>query len=86
MVKPPHDRWCHEDYSGPKSTPGKYASSKGSFVSDINMLDPLEFGIIMKEAQHLDPSLRLALEAAHAVRIVYFFTAAMLMLYVTGFG
>jgi acyl transferase domain-containing protein len=70
MVEPPPDRWCHEDYSGSKSAPGKYASSKGGFVNDIDMFDPLEFGISMKEAQHLDPSLRLTLEAAHAVRIV----------------
>jgi acyl transferase domain-containing protein len=39
----------------------------GGFVNDIDMFDPLEFGISMKEAQCLDPSLRLTLEAAHQV-------------------
>lgn len=39
----------------------------GGFVSNIDLFDPLEFGISQKEAQYLDPSLRLTLEAAHQV-------------------
>ena len=39
-----------------------------TFVSNIDLFDPLEFGISQKEAQHLDPSLRLTLEAARQVR------------------
>jgi acyl transferase domain-containing protein len=54
--------------SGSKSEPGKYASTLGGFVSNVDLFDPLEFGISQKEAQHLDPSLRLTLEAAHQVR------------------
>ena len=53
---------------GSKTEPGKYASTLGGFVSNVDQFDPLEFGISQKEAQYLDPSLRLTLEAAHQVR------------------
>ena len=52
---------------GAKTEPGKSASTLGGFVSNIDLFDPLEFGISQKEAQYLDPSLRLTLEAAHQV-------------------
>jgi hypothetical protein len=55
-------------YEGGKEEPGKYHSTKGGFVSNLDLFDPLEFGISAKEAQHLDPSLRLTLEVAHQVR------------------
>lgn len=45
----------------------------GGFVSNIDLFDPLEFGISQKEAQYLDPSLRLTLEAAHQVHAFYFY-------------
>lgn len=54
--------------TGSKTEPGKYVSTLGGFVSDVDLFDPLEFGISQKEAQYLDPSLRLTLEAAHQVR------------------
>jgi len=57
---------------GSKTEPGKYAATLGGFVSDIDLFDPLEFGISQKEAQYLDPSLRLTLEAAHQVHAFYF--------------
>jgi acyl transferase domain-containing protein len=39
----------------------------GGFINSIESFDPLEFGISMKEAQHMDPSTRLILEVAHQV-------------------
>lgn len=54
--------------AGGKDEPGKYNSAMGGFISGIDLFDPLEFGISMKEAQHLDPSLRLTLEVAHQAR------------------
>ncbi|KAJ3194330.1 hypothetical protein HK101_002999 [Irineochytrium annulatum] len=65
MTEPPKDRWSHEKYFGGKDVPGKYISPKAAFVDDIDQFDPLEFGINMKEAQHLDPSLRQIIEVAH---------------------
>jgi len=65
MVEPPSDRWNHDEWMGGKEEPGKYHSTKGGFVSNLDLFDPLEFGISAKEAQHLDPSLRLTLEVAH---------------------
>jgi len=56
------------EIQGSKTEPGKYVSTTGGFVSNIDLFDPLEFGISQKEAQYLDPSLRLTLEAAHQVR------------------
>ncbi|EMD32324.1 PKS/NRPS enzyme [Gelatoporia subvermispora B] len=65
MVEPPKDRWNHDEWMGRKDEPGKYCSSKGGFIEGIDLFDPLEFGISMKEAQHLDPSLRHTLEVSH---------------------
>ena len=59
-------------FQGTKTEPGKYAATLGGFVSGIDLFDPLEFGISQKEAQYLDPSLRLTLEAAHQVYALYF--------------
>lgn len=56
------------EISGSSTEPGKYVATLGGFVSNVNLFDPLEFGISQKEAQYLDPSLRLTLEAAHQVR------------------
>ena len=42
-------------------------STLGGFVSNIDLFDPLEFGISQKESQCIDPSLRLTLEVAHQV-------------------
>ena len=58
---------------GSKTEPGKYVATKGGFVSNIDLFDPLEFGISQKEAQYLDPSLRLTLEAAHQVCAPHFY-------------
>ena len=52
---------------GTMTEPGKSVPTLGGFVSGIDLFDPLEFGISQKEAQHIDPSLRLTLEAAHQV-------------------
>ncbi|KAH9923014.1 putative nonribosomal peptide synthetase [Amylocystis lapponica] len=65
MVEPPKDRWNHEEWMGRKDEPGKYCSSKGGFINGIDLFDPFEFGISVKEAAHLDLSLRHTLEVAH---------------------
>lgn len=57
---------------GTKTEPGKFAPTLGGFISNVDLFDPLEFGISQKEAQYLDPSLRLTLEAAHQVPTFYF--------------
>ena len=63
----------HEQFlSGYPGGPGKYNSPLGGFINGIDQFDPLEFGISMKEAQHLDPSSRLILEVAHQVNISSF--------------
>ncbi|KAI8820281.1 putative nonribosomal peptide synthetase [Fimicolochytrium jonesii] len=66
MVPPPASRWNHKKwFSERKDEPGKYCAPTAGFVDDIDMFDPTEFGISVKEAQLLDPSLRLSLEVAH---------------------
>ncbi|KAH7911096.1 thiolase-like protein [Hygrophoropsis aurantiaca] len=65
MVEPPPERWIHAEWNGGPNEPGKYHCAKGGFISGIDQFDPLEFGISAKEAQHLDPAIRLTLEAAH---------------------
>lgn len=55
-------------YSGRKDEPGKYSAAKAGFISGIDVFDPLEFGISVKEAQYMDPSVRMSLEVSHEVR------------------
>ncbi|KAF9223007.1 ketoacyl-synt-domain-containing protein, partial [Gyrodon lividus] len=64
MIEPPPDRWIHSEFMGGKNEPGKYHTAKGGFISDIDMFDPLEFGISAKEAPHFDAAIRLTLEAS----------------------
>lgn len=40
----------------------------GGFINDIDTFDSLEFGISKREAEFMDPSLRVTLEVAHQVR------------------
>jgi acyl transferase domain-containing protein len=56
-------------FLGYPGEPGKYSSAMGGFINGIDQFDPVEFGISMKEAQHMDPSSRLILEVAHQVYI-----------------
>ena len=51
-------------FTGGKDKPGKYHCTKASFINGINQFNPLEFGILAKEAAHFDPMIRLTLEAA----------------------
>ncbi|KIK85335.1 hypothetical protein PAXRUDRAFT_831969 [Paxillus rubicundulus Ve08.2h10] len=64
MVEPPPDRWIHAEFMGGRNEPGKYNTTKGGFISNIDMFDPLEFGISAKEAPHFDAAIRLTLEAS----------------------
>jgi len=59
--------YLNQNALGGDDEPGKYNSAMAGFVNNIDAFDPLEFGISMKEAQYMDPSLRLALEVAHQV-------------------
>ncbi|EIW85840.1 hypothetical protein CONPUDRAFT_80229 [Coniophora puteana RWD-64-598 SS2] len=64
MVEPPPERWNHAEWNGGPNEPGKYCAAKAGFINGIDQFDPLEFGISSREAQHLDPAIRLTLEAA----------------------
>jgi hypothetical protein len=55
-------------WAGRKDEPGKYSAAKAGFISGIDVFDPLEFGISVKEAQLMDPSVRMSLEVSHEVR------------------
>ena len=56
-----------ESVVGGDDEPGKYNSAMSGFINDIDMFDSLEFGISKKEAEYMDPSLRVTLEVAHQV-------------------
>ncbi|KIJ16045.1 hypothetical protein PAXINDRAFT_180362, partial [Paxillus involutus ATCC 200175] len=64
MIEPPPDRWNHAEFMGDKNEPGKYNTTKAGFINNIDMFDPLEFGISAKEAPHFDAAIRLTLEAS----------------------
>jgi len=50
-------------FTGGRDEPGKYHCTKAGFINSIDQFDPLEFGILAKEAAHFDPPIRLTLEA-----------------------
>ena len=56
-------------FTGGEDEPGKYHCTKAGFINGIDQFNPLEFGILAKEATHFDPAIRLTLEAAQAVGI-----------------
>ena len=57
-------------FTGGKDEPGNYHCTKASFINDIDQFNPLEFGILAKEAAHFDSMIRLSLEAAHTVSVL----------------
>ncbi|KAJ3168788.1 hypothetical protein HDU87_000913 [Geranomyces variabilis] len=61
----PASRWNAKTWEGSIDEPAKVWMRKGGFVKDIDLFDPLEFGISVKEADNMDPSHRLAMEVAH---------------------
>lgn len=56
-----------DNTSGGKNEHGKYNTTKAGFINNIDMFDPLEFGISAKEAPHFDAAIRLTLEASFQV-------------------
>ncbi|UCJ09797.1 SDR family NAD(P)-dependent oxidoreductase [Chitinophaga pendula] len=60
----PSGRWDAQQYYGdPLKEANKTNSKWGGFISDIDMFDPLFFGISPKEAKYIDPQHRLFLQA-----------------------
>lgn len=59
-----------ESVVGGEDEPGKYNSAMGGFINDIDTFDSLEFGISKREAEFMDPSLRVTLEVTHQVRFL----------------
>lgn len=65
----PTDRWDARQYYGdPLKEINKTNSKWGGFITDIDMFDPMFFGISPKEAKYIDPQHRLFLQAVwHAI-------------------
>lgn len=51
-------------YDADPSAPGKIATTRGSFLDQIDQFDPEYFGIPPREVEQMDPQQRLALEVA----------------------
>jgi 3-oxoacyl-(acyl-carrier-protein) synthase/acyl carrier protein len=63
IAEVPHDRWEHQRYvSKEKGTAGKTACEWGGFIDDVDLFDPLFFNISPREAEMMDPQVRLFLE------------------------
>ncbi|WP_394849111.1 SDR family NAD(P)-dependent oxidoreductase [Pendulispora brunnea] len=59
----PEARWDHRAYFDPeKGKPGKSYSKWGGFLEDVDQFDPLFFNISPRNAESLDPQIRLYLE------------------------
>lgn len=62
----PLDRWdCASFYHPQRAAIGTSISMWGAFLDDIGHFDPVPFGLSPREAQHMDPQQRLALEASY---------------------
>jgi acyl transferase domain-containing protein/acyl carrier protein len=65
----PRDRWDWREYYGdPDQDPGKTRIKWGGFMKDADKFDPLFFNISPREAELLDPQLRIFLQTVwHAI-------------------
>ena len=60
----PSERWDWRQYYGDPFD-GKTKSKWGGFIKDIDMFDPLFFGLSPREAKLMDPQQRITLEAVY---------------------
>ncbi|MDO0938934.1 beta-ketoacyl synthase N-terminal-like domain-containing protein [Streptomyces sp. DG2A-72] len=62
----PVDRpWMHELYDPEPRAPGRLPTTRGGFLSGIDLFDAGFFDISPREAARMDPALRILLETAH---------------------
>lgn len=63
----PKDHWDYQPYYQPgEYVKGKIYSKQGGFISDVDQFDPLFFNISPREAELMDPQLRLLLQVTWA--------------------
>lgn len=66
IIDVPKDRWDNNAYFDPdREKPNRMYVNRGGFLSEIDMFDPLFFGISPKEAQCIDPQHRWLLEITY---------------------
>ncbi|WP_206326773.1 SDR family NAD(P)-dependent oxidoreductase [Streptomyces sp. S3(2020)] len=63
ITEVPASRWDHRRLWAPERTPGRSSSKWGGFLDGIEEFDPEFFGIDPADASHVDPLVRLSLEA-----------------------
>ncbi len=63
ITEAPPERWDSQIYCDPTGeSPGTAYTNRGGFLNDVDLFEPKFFGLSQKEAECLDPQIRLLLE------------------------